>query len=136
MRLLTSRFNYRGVAAHGLPVGIVLGFPEWPTPAERRNVDALAPLPWMRGVKGDQFRAYYRKHLDGLGPEKIREAIRAVAGDAEVVVLLCYEDLRKPESSCHRRMFAEWWKEKTGEEVEEVVEVAAEEPGPKQLRLF
>ncbi|MDR2170525.1 MAG: hypothetical protein LBP59_10320 [Planctomycetaceae bacterium] len=36
------------------------------------------------------------------------------------VVLLCYEDVSKVGQWCHRRMFAEWWENKTGEIIEEL----------------
>jgi hypothetical protein len=35
------------------------------------------------------------------------------------LVLLCFENVLAGES-CHRRMFAEWWKDKSGQEVPEL----------------
>jgi len=34
--------------------------------------------------------------------------------------LLCYESLGKPGVFCHRQIFAEWWREQTGEVVSEL----------------
>jgi hypothetical protein len=44
--------------------------------------------------------------------------------------LLCFEDLTKPGLWCHRRPFANWWLENTGEVVPEL------EPDVRQNRLF
>jgi rubrerythrin len=37
----------------------------------------------------------------------------------ERLVLLCFEDVLAGES-CHRRTFAQWWEEQTGQEVPEL----------------
>jgi hypothetical protein len=44
----------------------------------------------------------------------------ATAHGSEGVVLLCFEDLTKPGEWCHRRSFAAWWDEKTGQKVDEL----------------
>jgi len=36
------------------------------------------------------------------------------------LVLLCWEDIRKPGEWCHRTMFAEWWAEHSGQGVLEL----------------
>ena len=46
------------------------------------------------------------------------------------LVLLCFEDLTQPGLKCHRRLFATWWHENTGEAVPEL------EPDVRQDRLF
>ena len=48
----------------------------------------------------------------------------------ERLVLLCYEDLTKPGLRCHRRLFANWWCENTGDVVPEL------EPNVRQEQLF
>ena len=40
----------------------------------------------------------------------------------KTLVLLCYEDLRKPDQWCHRTLFAEWWQKMTGEVINELEE--------------
>jgi hypothetical protein len=44
-------------------------------------------------------------------------------------VLLCFEDVhRDGEGACHRRTFARWWEEQTGEVVEELPAYVARPP--------
>lgn len=126
MKLHTARFSNAGCKGTGLPVGIVCGKPKWPTPAEGRFIDELAPDPWCLKMPKAEFEAKYRAKLDKLGVARIRELLERVAQDSgrDDVVLLCYEDLRKSGEWCHRRMFAGWWQEKTGEPVYEVPESA------------
>lgn len=66
-----------------------------------------------------EFGIQYRKNLDKLGVEKVREQLEEIAfhaGDNRLV-LLCFE---KGVSDCHRGAFATWWEEKTGEQVKEI----------------
>jgi len=67
-----------------------------------------------------EFEARYRTRLDGYGVDKIRGVFHAIARSypGKPLVLMCYEDLTK--AACHRRLFAEWWQEQTGEHVEEM----------------
>ena len=64
------------------------------------------------------------------------EAIRALlqrccdhAGN-DRLLLICFENLDEAGKSCHRRMFATWWQEHTGEVVPEL------EPDVRQEQLF
>ncbi|MFF4050421.1 hypothetical protein ACFYZ5_27650 [Streptomyces chartreusis] len=73
-----------------------------------------------------EFTAAYRADLNRLEPERIAARLRQIT-DAEGdhrLVLLCYEDLTKPGLWCHRRIFAAWWKEATGDEVRELSPLA------------
>ena len=40
--------------------------------------------------------------------------------EGKIPVLLCFEALKKPGESCHRRMFAEWYEDKTGRAILEL----------------
>ena len=44
-----------------------------------------------------------------------------LAGNDQLV-LCCFEDLRTPGAWCHRRIFATWWEQATGEPVLELSE--------------
>lgn len=68
------------------------------------------------------FTRVYRTDLDQLGPARIALRMWEIA-DAEGdhrLVLLCFQDLAKPGLWCHRRVFAAWWKDVTGDEVREL----------------
>ena len=67
------------------------------------------------------FEVEYRKRLECIGAEYIRKLLSGYEMLGKDVVLLCYEDVRKGESDwCHRTVFADWWKEKTGEVIPEL----------------
>jgi hypothetical protein len=75
------------------------------------------------------FLEAYRDQLDRLGAETIRSILDPLRDKHEgrTLALLCYENIATPapdgtESFCHRRLFADWWLERTGEQVPELVE--------------
>lgn len=127
--LVTSR--YRAVhdfAKAGRPFGFVpvktsVGSPrfiaeakDWP------QVGMLAPHGLMMITDREEFEARYRARLDEHGVLAIAEALRAVHDGQSAprlpLALLCFEDLDKGEW-CHRRTFAAWWEEKTGQAIED-----------------
>lgn len=71
-----------------------------------------------------EFKPSYYEKLDSIGTEKIVRMVRRMSSRAQEegkeLVLLCFEDVRVPEDCCHRTLFAEWWKENTGETFEEL----------------
>jgi len=52
----------------------------------------------------EKFKIMYRKQLSKLDPHK-------VAKDLEGRILLCYENIYKKDSHCHREIVAEWLRE-------------------------
>jgi hypothetical protein len=59
--------------------------------------------------------------LNDIGIKQIKWMLKQVS-DGKPVVLLCFEDLRKPGEWCHRSMFAEWYEKQTGKKVVELEE--------------
>ncbi|WIK63333.1 hypothetical protein [Gleimia europaea] len=60
--------------------------------------------------------------MDRVGVKKFAELFESIAkaeGDYRLV-LLCFEDISKPGQWCHRRAFAKWWEQKTGDPVREL----------------
>jgi hypothetical protein len=81
-------------------------------------------LDWWRrpGVRtSEDEEIYERKYLPQLedaGVEKLDALLQEkVAGSADTVILLCHEE---PGEFCHRRLFAQWWEEQTGQEIPEL----------------
>ena len=76
--------------------------------------------------KGEvEFSELYTALLEQRGGvEYFRQRFANVAHDALAgqLVLLCFEDIRKPGLFCHRRVFATWWEQETGEPVSELPE--------------
>jgi hypothetical protein len=124
VKVATSRYYgmQKEIEASGLvPLGHTVGVPRYACP-EAGNLGLLAP----HGIFGKelsdrQFAKLYRERLEQIGLKKIEAVLVAIAKayDAPGVVLLCYEDVHAGES-CHRRIFAKWWFEHTGEEVPEL----------------
>lgn len=81
---------------------------------------------WLRLPKG-QFRANYREKLEGQGPEKIWADVQRLSDShgGKPVVLLCFCDLAKAGTWCHRQLFAEWWEECTQYPVRDLQVVSA-----------
>lgn len=127
--LCTSRYQNADLIleAGALPVRITLGHPRFKLRYTLAGtVMALAPK-GLKDVESDEeFDRLYRERLDSFGVEKLRRAFSDIAaphsgeGSTPLLALLCYEDLTKPGESCHRRNFAAWWEERTGQKVEEL----------------
>jgi len=111
-------FRHReGLAA----VRISLGHPRWHLSYHVAGVvKELAPRGEMLEWEREAYEPAYRAILDGLGVDHIRELLEAASGGAGAVAVLCFENLAKPGAWCHRRIFAEWWEEQTGEAVPEL----------------
>jgi hypothetical protein len=88
----------------------------------------LAPARDLWGLNLADFIPAYRAQLDAVGVAAIRKDLAKITSKApgKEPVLLCFEDIRKPEQWCHRRVFADWWAEQTGEVVDELPEQPVE----------
>ncbi|SHI62285.1 hypothetical protein SAMN02745671_01188 [Anaerovibrio lipolyticus DSM 3074] len=104
------------------PVRISIGTPKWPLGyILAGEIKELMPF----GLKdiGDieEFKQRYFNRLDRYGVDLIQNRLDCFTQYGRDVVLLCYEDIRKgPADWCHRTMFAEWWKLRTGELIGEL----------------
>jgi len=97
----------------------------------KHPVSGALPLLYPdRAWLGLDQRAYTRRYLamlDKVGIEPIRAALAGLGDQAKgrALVLLCFESLSpanvKEGQFCHRRIFARWWSDQTGEEVPELV---------------
>jgi len=136
MNLATSRYQAADLirASGRAAVGITRGNPRWPLPYPLvTNLRQLAPTGDMLHMEDRfMFEEVYHDRLEHLGAGGVRKLLEGVAKQAnnERLCLLCYEDLTKPGLWCHRRLFANWWLENTGEVVPEL------EPDVRQGQLF
>jgi hypothetical protein len=134
--LATSRYA-DFTPAMGVPVQTSIGRPKFPIRYDlTEEVRDLMP----RGLFGKdlsetEFTARYRGRLDKIGVDRLRRQFDAISRrhGGERLICLCYEDVHAGQF-CHRRIFADWWQERTGQVVPEV-----EDPqlrlDPQQLRL-
>jgi len=92
------------------------------TPAGYRIFRALAPHGHMLKMPYDQYRdLYFREILGPLSPQLVWAQLHQLAGHEHEPVLLCWETLKQPDDWCHRRMVAEWFGDKLGEDVPELL---------------
>ena len=125
-KIYVSRYSNKELLRSGYcPVGISIGTPKWPLGYELQGqCYALAPKGYMMNMEPEPFRKAYFEKLDEIGTKKVIAIVRQLQNMAEArgetLVLLCYEDIRLEDQWCHRTLFAEWWKDKTGEEISEL----------------
>jgi uncharacterized protein YeaO (DUF488 family) len=102
------------------------GPPRWGAKVDW-NIEALFPplalvhAAHAGAISQAAFETLYTKHLDDQAADII-DALRRLESELAPVelVLACFEALKKPGQFCHRRMFAAWWKSKTGETIPEL----------------
>jgi hypothetical protein len=62
----------------------------------------------------------YREGLDEIGVERIQARLQELAEESGLpLVLLCHENVMEGQE-CHRRWFASWWHEQTGQVIPEL----------------
>lgn len=109
----------------GVPVRTSVGKPRYSLPY---NLDAearvLYPQYAMLKLPFEEYKEQYLAQLERHGVTKIRNVLKSIqtihGRGTNWLVLLCYEDVLKKGDWCHRRIFSEWWEEKTGEAIPEI----------------
>lgn len=124
MHLFTSRYQ-RFRPDQGVPVRTTVGAPRFVLDYQLA-VEAALIKPTYPMLRLDErpYRAAYEARLNATGVDAIRAELAAIAAEAgqDRLVLLCFCDLSRPDAWCHRRMFADWWRRHTAEEVPELAE--------------
>jgi len=135
--LVTSRYADFSRARPALggqiltPVRISVGLPKFaPQAAAWPRCSLLVPWNLLGITDWNQFETEYRRRLDKHGPETIAESLTAIwrQHGENPLALCCFEPAGE---FCHRRIFAAWWLEQTGQAIDELE--PAIEPAP---RLF
>jgi uncharacterized protein YeaO (DUF488 family) len=135
MELYTSHWRNQGLAPLDVvPVGISRGVPRGKLarelPYRYKRLPALFPSNellrrWLAStIDPEEYTRVYRGYLDSLGAEEVTgqlEKKRAENGE-KPLVFLCW---CAPGDFCHRRVWADWYLEKTGQEVLELAEPPA-----------
>ena len=117
------------------PIRISLGVPKFKLNYDiAGEVNILMPTPQMLSLTDEAvYRELYFELLDRRGIKEIVTELQSVTVSGKETILLCFEDLQKPNAWCHRRMFAEWIKRQTGHVIDELSEP---EPKEKQQTLW
>lgn len=117
--IYTSYYSSKKITSEYAAVRISVGHPRWKLPYSVAGaIPGLAPDRAWIGMERAEYEPLYRAKLEAAGVDKIRSEIRALSGDRPAV-LLCFESPLDG-TWCHRRIFADWWQEKTGETVPEL----------------
>jgi hypothetical protein len=110
----------------GVPVRFTVGAPRWRLPYTiAGHAKLITPTRAMLSLPYDAYSLTYRRNLDAVGVQAIRDELAAIAGSGQVV-LLCYERLNERDKTsgepkwCHRSIWATWWQDRTGEQVPEL----------------
>ena len=125
MRIWTSRYAQAGLpeaAAAGVAmIGITRLPARWRKGYSTRLYRKLAPADEAWGLRGDweQYRPSFEAQLAMLDAHIVEAELRELAGDAEDVVLLCFEDLTLEGAWCHRTLVAGWLERELGIRVRE-----------------
>lgn len=141
----------------GVPVRISGGIPKYPLPwlDPNRKVWVLTPRYSYLNGSDEVFEREFLRQCSMAGVKKILnqlEEIEEKVGGGRLV-LLCFEKLdaktHRPRADldqmqnealiCHRRLFAKWWMEQTGELIPELggrVVVPSQNETPPQESLF
>lgn len=118
--------------AMGVPVRSTVGAPRFPLPYPLAYVAGkVTPHSSMLRRPYSEYRSLYLAMLDRRGVKAVVDELFAIrdAADDHRLVLLCFDDLSKPDAWCHRTMFAEWWLQNTGDTVRELGS-HRDDPGP------
>lgn len=103
----------------GVAVRITLGRPRNMKPdAEIRE---LAPHASYFKASEEVFQTRYLQQLDRYGVPHLGGIFTSLDefGSSRPLILLCFERLNR-DPFCHRRLFAGWWQEHTGQEIPEL----------------
>ena len=115
-----AAFNPR----RGVPVQTSIGRPRFPLDYElREQISELMPSGLLKVSDDATFTRLYRERLDALDFQALLAQFDAISkrNDHKRLVLLCFEDVHAGEF-CHRRVFAEWYKDRAGRLVPELGE--------------
>ena len=114
-------------------VRISLGTRKWPL-GYHLDAELADLMPFGLLNKFERYedfeRAYFAR-LDQKGTGRILAQLQRFERLGKDVVLLCYEDIRKPDDWCHRRTFADWWQKIRGEVIPELFDPT---PDPTKAR--
>lgn len=134
MEIYTSYYgNLKKLKKDGIiPVGISVFLPKY---FNGYSLKYLAPTAKMLHMGEKEYTPLYFQILEKVSIGKLREDIMRISNQegGKDVALLCYE---KPGDFCHRRIFADWMKEKTGYDIKEYGYIEKKEPDVVQGSLF
>lgn len=143
-KIFTSRFSNHGIVdGEVTPVQISLGAPRFRTGYTilARLYDLAPGRAWMN-ARYDDYKKKYLAQMHEKGFSAVVDMLYEVfvENGRKPLVLLCFEDVRNPEDFCHRRIWADWYEDLTGNEVPELYDPSPDKWHDKgktrQMSLF
>lgn len=157
-KIYTSRYSNPELSTGSYTVvGITRGAPKFKLRYDLAgNIMEIAPPGYLfNEYDRSRFTRAYFTNIDRTGVARIRSILDRYLAQGKDIVLCCYEDVTKPGEWCHRLVFAEWWKARTGQTIEELQDPSThraklgskppevkkepekpKEPAPEQISLF
>jgi hypothetical protein len=118
MQLYTARYQ-EFQPEWGIPVRSTIGAPRFHLRYDLAGWwRGVSPeREWLKGVPYVDFRRLYRHKLHKQGIDRLMQTAEGFVPEDQDptharLVVLCYEDIRKPQEWCHRELMAEWFEEK------------------------
>jgi hypothetical protein len=124
------------IPAMGVPVATSSGRPKFSIRYElTEEVGALKPWGLLDIDDDEVFTERYRARLDKVGVGKLQRVFHAISAKhgGSRLVLLCWETVEHGQP-CHRRTWADWWTEQTGQPVPELSWVCGSDGRPVPVR--
>jgi uncharacterized protein YeaO (DUF488 family) len=130
MEVMISRYQAADLisTSGAAPVGISLWGVRFKIPytVAARIKELVPPSTALKSLRKQEigwpeFEANYIEKLDTFGAGSILDRLQSVAAEVgnQKLVLLCFENVNMGEL-CHRRIFAQWFEERTNEHVPEL----------------
>lgn len=116
-RIFTASWLVALAEPDAVAVRISVGYPQ--AAKDAPFIGALAPFGiFGKDLTDEEFRRRYIERLDRYGVDGIRARIERVAADHpdQVLLLCCFE---RDRADCHRGDLANWWFERTGQQIQE-----------------
>lgn len=121
MELFTAR--YTDYVPHwGVAVRTSVGLPHSWRHGQLEHVRRLTPYGLLHVTDRAEFTHLYIARLERAGADAIRARLEGISDthDCRPLVLLCFEDVRRPGVWCHRTILGAWLRDRLGIEVPEL----------------
>lgn len=115
----------------GVGVRITAGNPRFMSTKGWIQIAELKPRREWFNLPPDQFEKRFRDQLD----RHERVIRRQIAALRKPAVLCCFERKVIDRTECHRLIFAEWWRQKTGVVIPELDAGVEKKPQPEQIEI-
>jgi len=102
-----------------------------------KNLDLLSPSRDTLTLPRDLFYQAYWDKLELVGVERVIKAIKGCGLNVALLGFAKWEDIKEGRAICQRRIFADWFKSKTGMVILEFAPITASgSPVEEQGSLF